>query len=174
MKRQLVFSPVFTAGVCILGLFAFAGFNALPGAGNVVAAAPGKTTQGALQIVRRDGLTESQCPLKHTAVKTEISGGLARTTVTQEFANPLSEKIEAVYIFPLPTDAAVDDLTMIVGERTIKGRIKRREEARQIYEAARNADQLASLLDQERPNIFTQSVANIAPGCKREDHHQLR
>src|SRR6185295_3547279 len=61
-------------------------------------------------------------------------------------------------------NAAVDDMTMRVGGRTIHGRIKRREEARAVYEAARSAGHVASLLDQERPNIFTQSVANIMPG----------
>jgi Ca-activated chloride channel homolog len=106
------------------------------------------------------------CPLKHTDVKAEISGFLARVVVTQEFQNPFKSKIEAVYAFPLPQNAAVDNLTMRVGERTVRGRIKRREEAREIYEAARDAGNVASLLDQERPNIFTQSVANIMPGEK--------
>ena len=69
----------------------------------------------------------------------------------------------------LPNDAAVDDMTMTIGERVIKGEIKRREEARQIYEAAKNAGQSAALLDQERPNIFTQQVANIAPNAKVSD-----
>jgi Ca-activated chloride channel family protein len=106
------------------------------------------------------------CPLKHTTVKSDISGFLARTTVTQLFENTLSKKIEAVYTFPLPQRAAVDDMTMVIGDRTIHGLIKRREEARAMYEAARNAGKVASLLDQERPNIFTQSVTNIVPGAK--------
>src|SRR4029077_12546556 len=74
------------------------------------------------------------------------------------------EKIEAVYTFPLPQNAAVDDMTMIVGERTVRGKILRREEAEAVYEAAKTRGQTASLLEQERPNIFTQSVANILPG----------
>jgi Ca-activated chloride channel family protein len=74
-------------------------------------------------------------------------------------------KIEAVYIFPLPQNAAVDDMTMLVGDRVIKGTIKRKEEARAIYEAARASGRIAGLLDQERPNIFTQAVANIMPGA---------
>jgi Ca-activated chloride channel family protein len=105
------------------------------------------------------------CPLKNTAVKAEISGPLARVNVTQTFTNESGSKIEAVYIFPLPHDAAVDDMTMLVGDRTIKGLIKRREEARALYEAARNSGRVAGLLDQERPNIFTQAVANILPGA---------
>src|ERR1043166_369646 len=106
------------------------------------------------------------CPLKHTDVKAKISGPLARVTVVQEFENPFAEKIEAVYTFPLPPDSAVDDMTMLVGDRTIRGLIKPRDEARKIYAAARRAGHVAGLLDQERPNIFTQAVANIVPGAK--------
>ena len=84
--------------------------------------------------------------------------------VTQEFENPFKEKIEAVYAFPLPHNAAVDDMTMLVGDRTVRGKILRREEAEAVYEAAKSGGQVASLLNQERPNIFTQSVANIMPG----------
>lgn len=123
-------------------------------------------TQGSLQVLSPEGNVALQCPLKHTDVKAEISGFLSRVVVTQEFENPFKDKIEAVYTFPLPHSAAVDDMTMRVGERTVRGHIKRREEARAVYEAARNAGQVASLLDQERANIFTQSVANISPGEK--------
>jgi Ca-activated chloride channel family protein len=97
-------------------------------------------------------------------VRAEVTGFLARVNVTQEFENPFDEKIEAVYTFPLPPSAAVDDMTLKVGARTVKGKIMRREQAQAVYAAARSAGQVASLLDQERPNIFTQSVANIMPG----------
>ncbi|MFN2493078.1 MAG: VIT domain-containing protein [Pyrinomonadaceae bacterium] len=86
--------------------------------------------------------------------------------VTQEFENPFKEKIEAVYVFPLPANAAVDGMTMVVGERTVRGKIQRREEAQAVYDTAKSGGQVASLLNQERPNIFTQSVANILPGEK--------
>jgi Ca-activated chloride channel family protein len=105
------------------------------------------------------------CPLRHTDVQVRIAGPLARVTVTQEFYNPFAEKIEAVYTFPLPPDSAVDDMTMHVGDRTIRGLIKPRDEARKIYDDARRTGRIASLLDQERPNIFTQAVANIVPGA---------
>jgi len=123
-------------------------------------------TQGALHVVDAKGQPKNLvCPLKHTDVKAEISGFLARVTVTQNFENPFKEKIEAVYTFPLPAAAAVDDMTMRVGERAVvRGRILRREQAQQVYQAARDAGQVASLLDQERPNVFTQSIANILPG----------
>ena len=123
-------------------------------------------TQGSLITLDAEGMPAGLCPLKHTDVQASISGFLARVTVTQEFENPYEDKIEAVYTFPLPQNSAVDDLTIVVGERTILGKIKEREEARKIYEAAREAGHVAALLDQERPNIFTQSVANIEPGKK--------
>jgi Ca-activated chloride channel homolog len=130
--------------------------------------APSAATRstGALTALDSTGKPTGDCPLKHTAVQAEISGFLARSTVTQEFHNPFQYKIEAVYTFPLPQNAAVDDMTMHVGTRVVKGKIKPREEARAIYEAARASGRVASLLDQERPNIFTQSVANIMPGEK--------
>jgi Ca-activated chloride channel family protein len=134
-----------------------------------VLAAPGETqgqTPGALTIVGKDGKLQGACPLKHTDVRAGISGFLARVTVTQIFANTASENIEAVYTFPLPQDAAVDDMTIQIGDRTVRGLIKRREEARAIYEHAKNTGHVAALLDQERPNIFTQSVANIVPGAQ--------
>ncbi|HEV7858450.1 MAG TPA: VIT and VWA domain-containing protein [Pyrinomonadaceae bacterium] len=133
---------------------------------SVAFAETGKATQGALQALDASGKPAGICPLKHTDVKAEISGFLSRVVVTQEFENPFKDKIEAVYTFPLPQAAAVDDMTMRVGDRTVRGRILRREEAQAVYEAAREAGQVASLLDQERPNIFTQSVANIMPGEK--------
>jgi len=119
---------------------------------------------GALTVVDSNGKAKSLCPLKHTDVKAEISGFLSRVNVTQEFENPFKEKIEAVYTFPLPQDAAVDDMRMTIGNRVVKGKILPREEAQAVYDAAKSNGQVASLLDQERPNIFTQSVANILPG----------
>src|SRR5689334_8413994 len=121
-------------------------------------------TSGSLMALDTAGNPKSACPLKHTDVKAEISGFISRVVVTQQFENPFNEKIEAVYTFPLPQNAAVDDMTMIVGDRTVRGKILPREEALKVYETAKEAGQVASLLDQERPNIFTQSVANILPG----------
>jgi Ca-activated chloride channel family protein len=152
------------AAAAIVGFAVFATFNPIS-SHNVIEAAPSKVTQGALRVLSQKEEVNLECPLKRTDVQAEISGSLARVNVTQEFQNPLAEKIEAVYVFPLPQNAAVDDMTMQVGDRTVKGKIKRREEARAIYDAARQAGQVAGLLDQERPNIFTQSVANITPGA---------
>ena len=119
---------------------------------------------GSLQIMGKDGAVKGECPLTHTGVRGAIRGFVARVTVTQVFENTAPDKIEAVYTFPLPDDSAVDDMTIQIGERTVRGVIKRREEARAIYEHAKNTGHVAALLDQERSNIFTQAVANIMPG----------
>lgn len=123
---------------------------------------------GQLSAVGRDGTPGILCPLKNTSVKAEITGFGARVVVVQTFVNPSKTPIEAIYTFPLPADAAVDRMRMKIGTRIVEGEIKRKEEARAIYEAAKAQGQVASLLDQERPNIFTQSVANVMPGAKVE------
>lgn len=122
---------------------------------------------GALQVIE-DGKTVNACPLKHTQVHANIAGFIGRTTVRQTFTNPFDRKIEAIYVFPLPQHAAVDDMIMQIGDRRVLGYVREREEARLIYESAKNAGHVAALLDQERPNIFTQSVANIEPGATVE------
>ena len=119
---------------------------------------------GQLAILDKNGKSAGLCPLKRTDVTADIAGYVARVNVRQVFTNPSASPIEAVYTFPLPADAAVDDMTMTIGARVIKSQILRREDAREVYEAARGAGKAAALLDQERPNIFTQSVANIMPG----------
>jgi len=125
---------------------------------------PDAPTPGQLSIVDDKGKVVGLCPLRHTDVQASIAGYVSRVTVKQQFHNPSKEPIEAVYTFPLPGDAAVDDMTMTIGTRVIKAEIKRREEARRIYDTAKAAGQGAALLDQERTNIFTQWVANIMPG----------
>lgn len=129
----------------------------------LLAAPRGRITQGAL-LPRGGPEGKLECPLRRTDVKASISGPLARVTVTQEFRNEAPDTIEAVYVFPLPHNAAVDNMNLMVGDRTVRGAIRKRAEARAIYEAARNSGRSAGLLDQERPNIFTQNVANIRAG----------
>jgi Ca-activated chloride channel family protein len=121
---------------------------------------------GELQVLGPGGAVQGACPLKHTDVVANVAGFLGRTRVKQTFHNPFPEKIEAIYVFPLPNDAAVDEMVMTVGDRRVVGQVKKREEARAVYEQAKSAGQVASLLDQERPNVFTQSVANIEPGAQ--------
>jgi len=106
-------------------------------------------------------------PILKTDVQITVTGIIARTTLRQEFVNPSRLKddwAEGIYVFPLPETAAVDHLRMKVGERTIEGQIKERAEAKKVYDQAKGEGKPASLVEQERPNIFTTSVANIAPG----------
>jgi Ca-activated chloride channel family protein len=119
---------------------------------------------GSLMAMTSLGKPLGTCPLKHTDVQASVSGFVSRVTVKQTFVNPFPEKIEAIYTFPLAENGAVDEMLMKVGTRTIRGSIKKREEAKEIYERAKAQGQVASLLDQERTNIFTQSVANIKAG----------
>ncbi len=103
-------------------------------------------------------------PLERTDIRGDVTLNIASVQVTQAFHNPFGAKIEAVYVFPLPQSAAVSDFLMVLGERRIRGIVREREEAERIYQAARNQGYHASLLSQERPNVFTQKVANIQPG----------
>lgn len=122
------------------------------------------TGSGSLSATDKSGRVLGNCPLKHTDVSARISGYLADVTVKQRFENPFKEPIEAVYTFPLSDTGSVDEMVMKIGTRVIRGTIKERDEARALYEAAKHRGQTASLLNQERPNIFTQSLANIKPG----------
>ncbi|MCX6367272.1 MAG: VIT and VWA domain-containing protein [Armatimonadetes bacterium] len=137
-------------------------FPELKAAALSASSAIAQETPGCLRV----SSTQTICPLRHTDVKANISGMVARVTVTQLFEGPKNGgPVEAVYSFPLPENAAVDDMTIKIGkDRIIQGSIKRREEARNIYNSARAAGQTAALLDQERANLFTQSIANLMPG----------
>jgi len=166
MHRKFSFRSIAVLAAPVVFFLVIAAFWSLSQTGKAQANEAQGETQGTLQVLDDKGQPKAICPLKHTDVKVEISGFLSRVNVTQEFENPFKEKIEAVYVFPLPANAAVDDMTMVVGERTVRGKILRREEAQAVYDAAKSGGQVASLLNQERPNIFTQSVANILPGEK--------
>jgi len=100
----------------------------------------------------------------NTDVAMTVSGLVARVSVRQEFRNDGDEWTEGVYVFPLPDKAAVDRMRLHIGERYIEGEIREKEQARKDYERARNEGRKASLVEQERPNRFTTSVSNIAPG----------
>ena len=128
------------------------------------AAGPEYETPGSGAMMVERGTEKVPLPLKHTDVKGRVCGYIATVEVVQQFHNPFSEKIEAVYVFPLPQNAAVNEFVMVIGERRIRGIIRERQEAEEIYREARRQGHVASLLTQERPNIFTQKVANIEPG----------
>lgn len=103
-------------------------------------------------------------PLKKTDVKIDVTAGIARTEVVQRFHNDLDRPLEAVYIFPLPSEAAVEDFEIRLDGRVIKSVVQEREEAKATYEKAKAEGKKTALLEQERPNLFTTSVANLLPG----------
>ena len=117
--------------------------------------------QGTLLLL--DGESKVTAPLLFTDVHIDIAGMTARARVTQRFVNPTSEWREGVYVFPLPEKAAVDHLSMQIGERVIEGQIKERQEAKRTYDAAKLEGRKATLVEQERPNLFTTNVAHIGP-----------
>jgi vault protein inter-alpha-trypsin-like protein/VWA domain-containing protein len=147
----------------ILSRFAFLLLAAPAFANDGVVLAP---EAGRLDALDADGNVAGPCPLRHTDVSVEISGPFARTTVVQLFQNPFPDVIEAVYTFPLSSRAAVDRMRLILGDRVVEGEVHERSAARATYEAARASGHVASLLEQERPNVFTQSVANVEPGAE--------
>jgi Ca-activated chloride channel family protein len=125
-----------------------------------------KVTQGTMFAKDSKGEKIGLFPLQHTDVQAKVSGYMAATEVTQKFANPFKEAIEAVYVFPLPSMAAINGFVMEVAGYRVVGVVRQKQEAIRIYNKARSMGRTASLLTQEQPNIFTQRVANIAPGEK--------
>ncbi len=123
----------------------------------------GEVSTGALLIASSEPGLYLEAPLVAAHVEMDISGPVIRTVVTQRFTNPTDKWVEATYAFPLPEDSAVDTLKIIIGDRFIEGDIKERQEARIIYEQAAASGQRAGLVEQERPNLFTTSLANIGP-----------
>ncbi len=130
-----------------------------------------QVTQGSLQIAVDPARPPAEgdlreLPLLHTDVRAEVTGFISRVTVTQTFHNPSPSPIEAVYVFPLPSNAAVGALSIKLGGRTIRGIVQTRDQARKTYQAAKASGRRAALLEQERANVFTQSVTGILPGDK--------
>jgi Ca-activated chloride channel family protein len=115
-------------------------------------------------LVKSDDPTLDQLPLKSTSALVNISGVISDVQVTQVYKNEGKKAIEAIYIFPASTRAAVYGMKMTIGKRVIEAKIKKRDEARQDYEKAKEEGRSASLLEQQRPNVFQMNVANIMPG----------
>lgn len=118
--------------------------------------------QGSL-LLHADGGRRLLAPLVDTDVKMQVNGLIARVTVRQSFSNPGEDWVNGTYVFPLPERSAVDRLRMRVGERVIEGRISERGKARATFTAAKRAGKKATLIEQQRPNLFTSRVANIGP-----------
>ena len=124
---------------------------------------PGDARSGTLLFKAVEEGRYVPAPLLGTDIDITVSGPTARARVTQHFYNPTDGWIEGVYVYPLPENSAVDTLKMVVGDRVIVGEIKERREAKRIYEEAKAEGKKAALMEQERPNVFTNSVANIGP-----------
>ena len=129
-------------------------------------ATPLDSRTGALFFESASGRTPA--PKVSTEVAIEVKGIVARTRVTQVFHNPGAEFVEGVYVFPLPEKAAVDRLWMKIGERLVEGRIQEKAEARLTFEKAKREGRKAALVEQQRPNLFTNRVAHIGPGDRIE------
>ena len=104
-----------------------------------------------------------EAPRLKTDVQISVTGTIVRTRVTQRFQNPSDRWVEALYVFPLPPDSGVDTLRMQVGDRLLEGEVQERKQARAMYEVAAAAGKKATLVEEQRPNVFTSSVANIGP-----------
>ena len=124
---------------------------------------PHEVESGSLLLEAGGTQTLHPAPTVDTKVQMRITGMVARVSVQQTFTNPSSQWVNGLYVFPLPENAAVDHMWLTMGERRIEGQIKQRQEARKIFNKAKAAGKKASLIDQERPNIFTNRVANIGP-----------
>lgn len=121
-------------------------------------------SEGSLLLKSENSHDYRQVPLVKTDVDIHVSGMILRCHVKQEFRNTSNAWVEGIYVFPLPEKAAVDHMRMHVGERVLEGLIKEKQEARKIYQQAKREGKKAALTEQQRPNLFTNSVANIGPG----------
>lgn len=115
-------------------------------------------------LVSRDDLTVTDLPLEHTSASIVISGNVQNAVVQQVYSNPFEEPIEAVYVFPLPSNGAVNEMMIYIGDQMIMGHVYESETASELYDEAIDEGRTAGLLVQERPNVFTQSIGNILPG----------
>ena len=129
---------------------------------STVTVSPNSVGSGELLCRTDDGYTPM--PILGMDVSVEVTDVLVRGRLDQVFLNPEPVGIEAIYVFPLPEHAAVDAMEIRVGDRIIRAVVKEREEARRTYEEARDTGRKAALIEEERANLFTTSVANIGPG----------
>ena len=153
---------VLTALIGVAALLA-AALLASSGARAATAVRPSDARSGSL-ILKTEGEGYIDAARLGIDVDVTVSGPTLRARVTQVFRNTTNDWVEAIYVYPLPDGGAVDTLKMVIGDRIVVGDIKERQQARVIYEQAKQNGQKAALTEQERPNIFTNAVANIGPG----------
>nr|WP_231708252.1 marine proteobacterial sortase target protein [Sphingomonas populi] len=158
-RRRLAIGAIGLVGV-VLGSLAAAQAQAAD-AGDPAAG-------GALLLQARDNKDGTPAALPAVRLGTDmdviVNGPVMRVRMTQAFRNTSKGWMEATYLYPLPDDGAVDTLKMVVGQRVIVGHIKRRAEARDIYERAKAQGQRSGLVEADRPNLFRTNVANVGPG----------
>src|SRR5687768_12716099 len=150
-------------GLSILFLLSVAAFAAFTRARATESGASEEINAGTLVLHPRGGGADLPAVRLGTHYEVRVSGRIARTRVIQAFRNTGRQWAAATYLYPLPEDAAVDSLRMVVGQRVIVSEI-RRAEAAEMYERAKAAGQRAALVEEQRPNMFTNRVANIGPG----------
>ncbi|MCB0666400.1 MAG: VWA domain-containing protein [Saprospiraceae bacterium] len=121
-------------------------------------------TESPYFLIQKEGINTEQFPLLSTKVKVDIVGPIADVVIEQTYKNNSKDPIEATYVFPASTRAAVYDLKMIIGNRIVQAQIKEKEEARKDYLKAKEEGKRATLLEQYRPNVFQMNVLNIMPG----------
>ena len=124
----------------------------------------GEVGQGSLLAATETPGRYLEVPVQSTEVEITVKGLVVEAVVEQRFENISSEWLEGIYVFPLPQGAAVHAMRLVVGDRVIEGEVQEREAARKVYQQAKSEGKKTSLVEQERPNIFTTSVANIGPG----------
>lgn len=122
-----------------------------------------KTSSPYLVVISDDPETD-RLPLKHTGANVRIAGTIADVQVTQVYQNTGERPLEAVYVFPASTRAAIYRMEMTIGDKIIRAQIQEKQQARQTYETAKSEGKTASLLEEHRPNVFQMNVANILPG----------
>ena len=127
------------------------------------AATPNGQQTGSLLVRPGDGADYAAAPKLQTEVGIRVTGMIARTRLTQLFENPGDDPVEGIYVFPLPESAAIDHLWLRVGTRVIEGRIQEKEEARRTYAQAKREGRKSALMEQQRPNLFTNAIAHIGP-----------
>ncbi|MDA9927002.1 marine proteobacterial sortase target protein [Amylibacter sp.] len=172
ISKQL-FSPLFAAliilknglvGLTLIGLFIFSISGPLRAETSPKQPSINLEDVESGQLLMRSGNELSSAILLSTDIKIAVAGSSSRTIVSQRFINTGQTWAEGVYVFPIGKDAAVDTLKLRIGERFIEGIIKEKLEARVIYEEAKAEGKKASLIEQQKPNLFTNKIANIGPG----------
>jgi Ca-activated chloride channel homolog len=156
------FRPPRTLGtilVLLIGCLATLGLRPLGEAGK-----PADKTLAPYFMVVSDEPGKDVMPLKSSRADVKIAGLVAEVKVTQVYKNTGKKTLEAIYVFPGSTRAAVHAMRMTIGERVIEAEIMERQKARETYETAKKEGKTTSLLEQQRPNVFQMNVANILPG----------